>query len=509
MEELLRILSWVYELSRALVNFLLTLFEPAGPNLQVILTFVVLIFGNGLLILILKFGWKTSGKLFRMWRREQLNRDLAPYFSEQDVLLNTEYFIPTKYQDVSPSEDDEPVRKYIETRKAELLPLFLETIFRYPRFNNKYYLILADTGMGKTTFMMNLFTKYKNSWLHYNPFSYKYEIALIPLGHENALDAIRSIQNKNNTLLLLDALDEDPAAIINYKERLDLILTAVSDFRTIVLTCRTQFFESEVAEPSFAKSFSFGESGEYRFQKQYISVFSDREVKLYLRRKYSRLSSRYWKARSIVEKCPSLVVRPLLLSRIDDLLDTDQAYDYTFQVYEALIQKWIERESIKPHIRTRYGSKEIYQEYLYELSRALALDMYENRLERKGFYVFSHGTTLPTAIQLADLEAEFNADASKSDARSRSLLTRNAQGEYKFAHKSFLEYFLAKEMLDNNVFLNEFDFAGMDAARRFLEEMADERPGPKPISYVYYDGDLIGEDKNTIGSRDFLPILQF
>ncbi|MCB9355325.1 MAG: hypothetical protein H6575_12225 [Lewinellaceae bacterium] len=95
--------------------------------------------------------WKGISHLFR-WRNQRLlNRDLHPYFSAADVYRATRYYIPTRYQNVAPSEDDEPGRRYIAAAKNKLIPLFLNEAFHRDKDGNKYYLILADTGMGKTT----------------------------------------------------------------------------------------------------------------------------------------------------------------------------------------------------------------------------------------------------------------------------------------------------------------------------------------------------------------------
>ncbi|MCO6487840.1 MAG: hypothetical protein J5I98_05440 [Phaeodactylibacter sp.] len=59
----------------------------------------------------------------------------------------------------------------------------------------------------------------------------------------------------------------------------------------------------------------------------------------------------------------------------------------------------------------------------------------------------------------------------ESQWRSRSLLNRNAEGYYKFSHKSVLEYFLAKEAIENPSFTGRLKFEGLDAAKRFCEEM--------------------------------------
>ena len=109
-----------------------------------------------------KFFWKGFQLLILHKNQKLLNRNLSPFFSQSDVDKATRYYIPTKFQNVSPSEDDEPNKKYIASAKQKIIPLFLKIVFKKNSDDNKYYLILADSGMGKTTFMINLYLSYKN-----------------------------------------------------------------------------------------------------------------------------------------------------------------------------------------------------------------------------------------------------------------------------------------------------------------------------------------------------------
>jgi hypothetical protein len=74
----------------------------------------------------------------------------------------TRYYVETKFQNISPSEDDEPGRSYIASAKDKLIPLLIKKVFNNNARDGKFYLVLADTGMGKTTFLINLYIRYKN-----------------------------------------------------------------------------------------------------------------------------------------------------------------------------------------------------------------------------------------------------------------------------------------------------------------------------------------------------------
>lgn len=440
-------------------------------------TFYILLFG--FMQTILNQLWKWFNAIV-LWKNQRLlNRDLTPYFTPSDVERATRYYIPTQYQNVAPSEDDEPGRLFIASAKNKLIPLFLKKAFNKDKDDNKYYLILADSGMGKTTFMINLFLAYKNQYEM--PWSSPlHPIKLLPLGAPNILAEVDKIPNKENTILLLDAFDEDVQAIHDYKKRMGKILEKVWRFREVVITCRTQFFPCKKEEPHETGYFTYGsENKEYKFQKLYLSVFDDKAVKQYLYKRYPRLNPFKFlarrKAAQIAQKSPNLVVRPMLLNHIEDLVASGKTYTYTYEIYKELINKWIKRESNKPGIKQKYGSQEKYQTMLLEFSEKLALDLYQNREARGGYFIDKTETIANDGdLQIAALEAA-TLQLSATEKKARSLLNRNAEGRYKFSHKSVLEYFLAKELIQNKEMLTEFDFEGMDATLLFFKEFLLER----------------------------------
>ncbi len=383
-------------------------------------------------------------------------------FSRSDVEKATQYYIPTKYQNVSPSDDEEPGSKYIASAKNELIPLFLKDAFSIYGNDNKYYLILADAGMGKTTFMINLYLAYlkKRSKFWMSP---KLKIKLYSLGDPRTIEKLKDIENKHETILLLDAFDEDSEAIIDFKSRMTTILKEVDNFHDIVITSRTQFFPSEIEEPYSTGYMSFGDANTKRnFQKLYISVFNNRDIKKYLRKRISFFNiKRYKRALEITRKSPSLVVRPMLLSHIEDLVNSKINYHYTYEIYQVLIEKWFKREASKPGLEHKYG-KGRYEELLKVFSKDLAVDMYLNREKNGGYYAtINNNSSQNSELSINDIENDILSD---TERRSRSLLNRDAEGKYKFSHKSIMEYFLAKKIIEDEEFSKIFDFKGNDAA---------------------------------------------
>ena len=151
--------------------------------------------------------------------------------------------------------------------------------------------------------------------------------------------------------------------------------------------------------------------------KKYLSPFSDEEVKQYLSKYYRFDKKKREQAFAIVQKVPALMARPVILNWMDFLCDASQEYDYTFLIYTTILDKWIEREKLSAS-----GKK------LRELSLAVAE------------YMFINKTTTMPGNKVDEIASRKRIEILPIIAKSRSLLNRNSAGEYKFAHRSFLEY---------------------------------------------------------------------
>lgn len=164
----------------------------------------------------------------------------------------------------------------------------------------------------------------------------------------------------------------------------------------------------------------------------------------------------------------------MLLSHIKELVKSRSEFEYSHSIYEELIKMWIEREAGKPKIREEFENIEIYQKMLYNFSVETSKDMYENRKERGGYFITKNdnfGENIGNQL-LKTLDCDCSIiKYSEENRRTRSLLNRDAEGKYKFSHKSFLEYFLAKNIMENPEEFIAFNFSGMDVSLKFCIEM--------------------------------------
>ncbi len=435
-------------------------------------------FSAALMTLIL---WQVGEWLKARQQKHRNNRaakDLKPEFDYLTIKRYCEIFIPSRYARINPNRYQNPDEAYKHNDPAKLIPFMIKKSFNEKVENEKFYLILADSGMGKTAFMVNLYMTYHGVFnLRQNQKMRLFRFQPpIPDKPTDVLDRLKEIKNDEakNTILLLDGLDEDPYILskdphksdeLVFEERLNAIANETLRFCDVVITCRTQYFPQQENQDYDLQIRKPG-GGWYKLNKYYLFPFSDPEVRAYINRKYGRL--KFWnrtkkeKARELVENSHKLMSRPMLLSYLDDLVMEDRAYRFSYEIYETLIEKWLIRESEKGD-RNNRAEQEKFRANLRQLARQTALRIYQNWQTNGILHL-----TKDEALQIA----KTHHIALKADeVKGKSLLTCDPLLNWKFAHKSILEYFLAKECADDWGLAFRFNFAGMDMARHFYGEI--------------------------------------
>ncbi|MEP1095959.1 MAG: hypothetical protein ABJG78_12660 [Cyclobacteriaceae bacterium] len=413
-------------------------------------------------------------KTIDYWRYRNNTKGLHPFFSLREIKNYTKYYVPSNGQTVAPSKDMELTDSFIP--KENLIDLFLNRAFKPVESSNKYFMILGGSGMGKTALLLNLYLKYKKKY------NRTYDIRLFPLGFKGVDEKIAAIPefDQKNSILLLDAFDEDPLIEDDdYNTRIRKILELTYSFRIIIITCRTQFFPKETEEPDETGVVIFGtDKGTHKFQKFYVSPFDEKNIRKFLRKKFKYYFFNLFAlkkravAREIISKSKFLMVRPLLLSYIDDILKSvnfglftsnagrNSMFQYSFQIYEVLINKWILRES---NFKKSTDERKEYRENLYKASQLIAMEIYQHSLENQSLKL--------DAETVESIGIKSNIKLSELELKSRSLLNRDSAGLLKFSHKSILEYFLALELVKSPIFAKDFRYIEMNQAKSFYNEM--------------------------------------
>ena len=369
--------------------------------------------------------WRT-----RRDRRSLQERFGAELYPAAVIERSTRHYIEPNCQSLDPAGAEEP--RLVYGAKENLFAAVDEGLQHPTEY--RYIILLADSGMGKTSFLLNYYAR------HVRQARRPFDLALIPLGIPDADSRIAAIANKRGTVLFLDALDEDTLAIKDHAGRLRKLLEQTRDFSRVLITCRTQFFPKEEEIPPETGIVKIGpraagEKAQYALHKLYLAPFTDGQVQAYLKRRY-----RFWQrrqramAQNMVQKIPQLSVRPMLLAHIDDLVRANRQVNYAFELYEEMVEAWLQREEgIVPGLK---------KEPLRQFSERLAVDLYINRQRR--------GAERIPREELAALAQSWNIPLDDWQLTGRSLLNRDALGNCKFAHRSIMEYLFVKRFMEGD-----------------------------------------------------------
>ncbi|MBT2746589.1 MULTISPECIES: hypothetical protein [unclassified Lysobacter] len=355
-------------------------------------------------------------------------------FTKEDISYACKNYLPPSCMQTDPSDEDE-----LHNIVARA-PLF-ETIDDHLNAGGqkRHLILLADSGMGKTSFCINYYArelkKKKNK---------RTPIAIVPLGRGDAIDQIKAIPDKRSTICFLDAFDEDPRAAAEQGKRLIELMAAAADFKNIVVTCRSQFFAKDDAVPTgsgimYAAPRKAGRKREFPLHRVFLAPFSPLQIKVYLKKQFPLPSIYNWQKRKLaaqlVASIPELSARPMLLELVPDLVRERRTIKQLFGLYEFLVEQWLERES-----------EWIEKKDLLEISIELAVTAH--RQQRRGF-----GDRISPAF-LEALAAAHRTPLESWKLKSRSLLNRDIEGQFKFAHRSVMEYLflLAATSLDARCF---------------------------------------------------------
>jgi hypothetical protein len=174
----------------------------------------------------------------------------------------------------------------------------------------------------------------------------------------------------------------------------------------------------------------------------------------------------------------------MLLDHIDDLISSTRKFQYSYEIYEAMIEAWLTREE-------KYVSKALLREF----SELVAVDIYTNREVRKAEKITSSELSrIANAISPEIADWQNNDSASLTN---RSLLNRDAEGNRKFSHRSIMEYlFIIKSI---NCLQGFIGVQWTDQMYRFWYEIVSSRITPAlPISVASSRVEYLRIDVNRL-----------
>jgi len=323
----------------------------------------------------------------------------------------------------------------------------------------KLLAVLGDYGIGKTSFCYRFACDMIGS--AYVPVVVELKTVMTKGWREVIQREVRSRagDSTQNSVLILDGFDElsltfDKETVLKEIENLS---KTTQEYKKVILTSRTQFFRSEEEEKETLVRKKSPRRGPRsmthpRFERIYVSLFDDEQIRQYLDLCLGKEESeRFWNETvEVIFDVKDLARRPILIELIVNDLDAVQNIEGKVtpgKVYRTVAERWQEREEqrLPLSLVLQHKEKKIPKNIMLFMEE-LAYWMFTKGVDRLHFKTlrdaineyFDDGTKGILSLSLDNLDYQI---------RNCSFLSRNkAGGYYAFAHRSFIEYFVARKL---------------------------------------------------------------
>lgn len=210
----------------------------------------------------------------------------------------------------------------------------------------------------------------------------------------------------------------------------------------VFLTCRTHYFLTEIQEKEVLKADytvlyrNYATKSNYEITRIKLKEFNDEQIEEYVLKntRDKEKADEYMNIINNTYNLEELSTRPLLLDMIIKTLPglKDKKRVDSALLYKAYTSIWIEREDWRSQM-TSEGKRC----FMWEM----ALKMFK---EGGDFSLHYSKLDKPQETHLKENFEILDDDYFKYETTTCSFLNRDQEGNYKFIHKSFMEYFLAE-----------------------------------------------------------------
>ena len=322
--------------------------------------------------------------------------------------------------------------------------------------------MLGDYGTGKSSFLLYLTYILAKSFED-DPFNFPIPI-FVSLKNYNRIKNIKEmiqdvIKNDYNIIihspvyfqnlledgkiiLLLDGFDEmesksNKDIIIKNFEEITKLVTKKSK---VILTSRTHYFKThsqvkDVFNPQYDTDLLKMIRGNHRFEIVELLEFNNEQIIEFLSL-HTEDYMEMWRKIKSTYNLEDLSKRPILLEMIIQSLPTLMKAGREInssKLYEVYTDIWIQREDWRSVMIP--DEKAIFME-------ELSLHMFLNNIQSVHYNDLNKIVLEHFKRKIASKE---DADVFDTDTRTCSFLNRDHGGNYKFIHKSFMEFFVAKK----------------------------------------------------------------
>ncbi len=336
----------------------------------------------------------------------------------------------------------------------------------------KYIVLLAEAGMGKSSF----FTGYQN-WRRRRLLRQGH-FRMLNLGMPNVEYQIAQITNPEQTVLFLDALNEDARAAENPAARLRQLMHCTRKFARVVFTDRRRVFPEFVEDPPDSHVYRLVNQcdiadNRYHFNLFYLRPFNTDQVNEYLKRRFNFTQrSKREGANILIKHLSRFPMAPIYLNYIPDLLESNRQLNHTFEVFDAILEVSARRE-------TRQIAN-ASPDQLSEFWQVLAVNIYLNRKHRLMERI--------PRVDFIKLAAQQQLALGKWQPTEKSLLRQDSHGFYHFEHRTLMEYLFFKRFLNGDPSCRNVRWS--DQMQLFLREHLRKT--------IKEDGEVVPYDMNGV-----------
>ncbi|MBM4258530.1 MAG: hypothetical protein FJ147_21860 [Deltaproteobacteria bacterium] len=255
-------------------------------------------------------------------------------------------------------------------------------------------------------------------------------------------------------ILFFDAFDEmaDRVRWEVTRSNFHELRRAAEQSGKVILTCRTHYFKDrneQVRLIDRGPRLSQVETDLYRELKQqsgaevvYLQEFDDTQIQEYLRKARAQTFKDDWQTIQKIHNLQELAHRPLLLDMIVKSLPklVDDQRINAANLYTVYTNFWVDREETKGRIL----DKTLKLQLMLELAWRMWHEE-KDSIHYKELVPFVEKLAANKSIDFGVEEVEDIA----REMQAATFLKRDDNGNFSFVHRSFMEFFLARKILDD------------------------------------------------------------
>ncbi|WP_030180966.1 SIR2 family protein [Streptomyces violaceorubidus] len=261
----------------------------------------------------------------------------------------------------------------------------------------------------------------------------------LPGGYET----FQFLNRHDSLVLILDGFDEmqarldDLATVRNFDE-LAKVVEPDANCKAI-LTCRTSYFRTDLEEREVLAGEGLQRinlKGRPNFEILHLVQFDDERIRKSLRRQVGDRAEGYYQDIHRIYDLGNLAQRPILLSMIAATLPrlVQQNTVNPATLYETYTDEWMRKNLVEQRsIMESREKRTVMQDLAWEMFRRETASIHYSELPR----ALQDSLTSRSTALMHNYE---------HDVRTQSFLQRDNAGFYGFAHKSFMEFFIAQRI---------------------------------------------------------------